>query len=749
MLLPHPDGGGMPSENEKLATGANRDELSKDQVQCEHTTARGASSQAFDAAERFRHEMLAKLGAAPRSIIGDGKLCRFSTKKNGRGDSGWYVFYDDDFPAGSFGDWRTGERFKWHARETRDMSPADRKQLEVTKAKRKADAEEAARKAIEDARDLWSKGGPAHKDSPYLARKKVLPYGIRARNSELLVPVHSDAGELISVQRILPNGRKLFVEHTSVAGGSFVIGGLDGASEIIIGEGYATCATLHEATALPVIVAFNAGNLGPVAQQIRERFPNTKIIIAVDDDHETFLDKGVNPGVRAAEKAARAVGGALAKPVFDRAANEAGSDWNDYAELRGKDAVAAAFAQAQGDHDKEGERQKTIGLLPWSRKANGELKDKSYPNAFNALSLSGHEFTHDTFHRRRLVDGNELSHQTCRELRNEIIRKYEADPGPDNVANAAQSLCDQNSFNPVVEYLGLLKWDGVKRVDRWLARYLGAQDTPLNRAIGRLLLVAMVRRAKQPGCKFDFVPILEGPQDIGKSLAIKALAGEENFTDVDPTHLDEKGQQETLAGVWIAELCELSGMKKADIDKTKAFITRTNDRARAAYGRFVTDQPRACIFVGTTNEINYLRDMTGNRRFWPVKVSKIDIGALTRDRDQLFAEAALIEAGGEPLILPADLHADAKAEQEGRVVEDPWEAILAGITGSLHPARDGGDEWRVHTKELFNHLDIPLERRAPQQAQRIAAIMRRLGWEPVENQKIGKEQGKGYRRAAQ
>ena len=161
-----------------------------------------------------------------------------------------------------------------------------------------------------------------------------------------------------------------------------------------------------------------------------------------------------------------------------------------------------------------------------------------------------------------------------------------------------------------------------------MTTYLGAEDTPLNAAIGRIVLIAAVRRVREPGVKFDTILVLEGEQGVGKSTVIRVLAGSENFSDQDILTLDGKAQMELLEGVWLYELCELEGLSRAETSKVKAFASRSVDHGRPAYARFKETRPRQCVFVGTTNDDQYLRDMTGNRRFWPVKVDKIDLEAL-------------------------------------------------------------------------------------------------------------------------
>ena len=332
----------------------------------------------------------------------------------------------------------------------------------------------------------------------------------------------------------------------------------------------------------------------------------------------------------------------------------------------------------------------------------GRLR-RTYRNARAAIQALGITCSYDEFHDVMKIGGHtigvwagQLSDAACCVLRQAIIDKYDFDPGKDNVNEAAVELCIENRFDPVVDYLDGLKWDGLERLDKWMVTYLGAADTPLNRAIAKLTLVAAVRRARQPGCKFDHMLVLEGPEARLKSTTILTLAGsDENFSDQTILTAGDREQQELVAGKWFMEIPELAGMRKAEIEKTKAFITRTHDRARGAYRRYRSDAPRRCIFIGTTNDDSYLKSQTGNRRFWPVQIGVINIDALRRDRDQLFAEAAAVEAAGMPLVLPEELWTDARVEQEKRLEPDMWDDMLANAAGTIYPATDGSPALEV------------------------------------------------------
>jgi predicted P-loop ATPase len=327
-------------------------------------------------------------------------------------------------------------------------------------------------------------------------------------------------------------------------------------------------------------------------------------------------------------------------------------------------------------------------------------------------------------------------------LRVLIKEKFGFDPGKENTNDAAVQLCLRHQFDPVRDYLDRLNWDGVRRIDKWMTTYLGADDTELTRDIGILALVAAVRRVRDPGCKFDQIVVLESPEGSGKSSAIQILAGKENFSDQTILGLDDRQQQENLRGVWLYEIADLAGMSKAEVDKVKAFASRQDDRARPAYGRHLMKQPRRCIFIATTNNETYLKSQTGNRRFWPVKIGDVvKLESLKRDRDQLWAEAAGLERDGLPLRLSEELWATATAEQDKRRDPDPWDEILADVQGFVCDTLDGGQEERISTKKLLTiHLNLPADRCTDVNQKRLGFVMKRLGWtKPANAMRIADE----------
>ncbi|MGB6509236.1 MAG: virulence-associated E family protein [Xanthobacteraceae bacterium] len=363
----------------------------------------------------------------------------------------------------------------------------------------------------------------------------------------------------------------------------------------------------------------------------------------------------------------------------------------------------------------------------------------SLANAVIAIGALGIEASYDLFHHRIKVTYNGeaqtireglLTDDTVSATRSLINNTYRIDCGDANTLAAIKEIASANAYDPVLDLLNECqgKWDGVKRLDTWVIDYLGCEDTRLNRAIGRLALIAACRRARSPGCKFDSITVLEGDEGTNKSTAIRVLAGDENFSDQSILGAKDKEVQEQLDGVWMHENADLAGMKRAEVEHVKAFASRQVDRARPAYGRVREDRPRRSIEWGTTNNKEYLLSQTGNRRFWPLQTGKIDIEALKRDREQLLGEAATYEATGESMTLVASLWGDAREAQEQRRVADPWEDILASIPDSMvHKSGDGSE--RIASAHVLTHvLQIPTAQQTSAHGQRLARAMDHVGW---------------------
>ena len=272
-------------------------------------------------------------------------------------------------------------------------------------------------------------------------------------------------------------------------------------------------------------------------------------------------------------------------------------------------------------------------------------------------------------------------------LRHYLERVYGL-TGKDRIFDAVNIVAQQASFHPVREYLDACTWDGVPRVETLLIDYLGAEDNAYTRAVTRKALAAAVARIYRPGCKFDYMLTLRGRQGIGKSAIIGKLGGQW-FSDSFTT-LQGKDAYEQVQGVWIMEVGELAGMRKAEAETIKLYISKQVDRFRPAYGRRLQEFPRQCIFIGTTNEQQFLRDTTGNRRFWVIDTPNDPTLSLWTDLTpetvrKVWAEAVEIFKKGEPLYLPKELEKVAREVQESYEEENPKAGVVADYLDRLLP----------------------------------------------------------------
>ncbi|MEO1119109.1 MAG: VapE domain-containing protein [Pseudomonadota bacterium] len=362
------------------------------------------------------------------------------------------------------------------------------------------------------------------------------------------------------------------------------------------------------------------------------------------------------------------------------------------------------------------------------------------------LTLQGHQLSDDVIR----LDDRVLSH-----LRQLVLDTFGYDPGKDMLDDAVRQLCYENSFDPVRDYLDSLQWDGTSRLNTWLHDYLSAEDNDYTQAVGALTLIGAVRRARTPGCKFDTILVLEGDQGVGKSSAVRILASDDFFSDEDIMGCDTKERIELLQGVWLQELSELEGMGKREVAAVKAATSRQVDRARLAFGKHTTEAPRRCIFIGTCNENQYLRDPTGNRRFLPVTVGQVDFVGLHDVRDQLWAEAAVREAEGASTVLDSRLWQVAAAEALERVVDDPWQDVLRDLNDPYSKVfqehvyvNEALMDLRLKSSSVLEIVGVTVDRRNPSYGQRAVTLMRSLGWEKPRNNIRFPDgySGKGYRK---
>jgi predicted P-loop ATPase len=313
---------------------------------------------------------------------------------------------------------------------------------------------------------------------------------------------------------------------------------------------------------------------------------------------------------------------------------------------------------------------------------------------------------------------------------------------------AVDMVAHENSFHPLRNFLNGLQWDKQPRLDTWLSRYVGSeaeQTEDLEQAeknvtthrkytatIGRMFLIGMVARIMRPGCKCDYMLILEGPQGARKSTVCAILGGpwfSDNLQDVTS---DSVRASMHLRGKWLIEMAELSAVSKAETEALKAFLTQTEERYTPKYGRNEVVEARQCVFIGTTNQTTYLRDESGGRRFWPVTVGEIDTDALIRDRDQLFAEAVASFNSGEKWWPDGEFERELIApQQERRFVIDEWENLISTwIDGALdQEGKRLPPRRRCTVKEAAEGaLLLDPAHLGTREQRRITAALRRLGW---------------------
>lgn len=276
-------------------------------------------------------------------------------------------------------------------------------------------------------------------------------------------------------------------------------------------------------------------------------------------------------------------------------------------------------------------------------------------------------------------------------------------------------------FHPIVDWLDALRWDGKPRIDTWLTNTFACDNTPYHKAVAAKFLIAAVRRVRQPGCKFDYMLVLEGLQGIGKSQSLRELFTIDWFSDAIPPDLNSRDAAMALLGVWCLEFAEIEHLIRNEVETIKAFLSRAVDRYRPPYGKAYVDRPRQGVLVGTTNADDYLRDSTGNRRIWPVKCQCASPDWIRVNREQLWAEAAHREANGESVWMEdADLQQSASEAQADRMSSDMWADVVAA--------------WLIERREaripdiMTDALSIPRERQGKSQEMRVAGILRQLGW---------------------
>lgn len=688
-------------------------------------------------------------GLEPAQPLTFGKLTRCKTTQDkGKEKNGWYVIHEhrteknEILIFGSFGDWRTGDSNKIKVKPGR-MSQEERDVMRARQedAKRRAAevAANAARRAANRAAFLF-KHMPEKGRSAYLERKQIIGMRVRyaPRTGALLIPMTTARDQIVGLQVIYPEkqadtGRdKSYWPHgMSKEGAYHLIGPHPEPGEpVLVCEGYATGASLHMATSFAVAIAFDAGNLTAVAKAMRERFPGRALIVCRDDDWKTKRPNGEpwNPGEEKGSNAALIVGGQVVGPIFSGERDIKWTDFNDLHCAEGLDAVrrqvlAVVKPPAAGGWKDQLARTENGSLI--AHMQNVELilgNDERWAGviAFSAFSSKIVKL------RTPPYGGGTGDWGDIDDIRvmKWLAQQYNLRVKASSVIEAVSVVAHDHAFHPVRNYLNKLEWDRVPRLDMWLNTVMGVAQSGYSAKVGKRWMISAVARVMRPGCKADSVMILEGGQGEGKSTAMSILGGDW-FMDT-PFALGDKDGFQAIRGKWIIELGELDSFNKAESTKAKQFFSASTDTYRESYGRRTNDVPRQCVFVGTTNQDEYLKDATGNRRYWPVACTKVDLEQLREIRDQLWAEAMFCYEAGEIWWVNRDETAMFSEAQDERFVVDEWEGpILNWLEESQIGETTSGSEVLASALKLdFGHWGKP-------EQMRVGAIMHRLGWRRV------------------
>jgi predicted P-loop ATPase len=336
----------------------------------------------------------------------------------------------------------------------------------------------------------------------------------------------------------------------------------------------------------------------------------------------------------------------------------------------------------------------------------------------------------NAFQERIEVEGGPLRDVDVVRLRSRINQVYRAHFGRDLAFDAVRHVADGNTFDPLVAYLDSLTWDGVPRIQSFLTKYFSVQSSPLVERYGAKWLIGAVARGYVPGEKVDTVLILKGPQGVGKSTGLAALVPEREWFTDDHVDVHSKEGALTIRGKWIVEFGELASFRGKALEAIKDFLTRQVDRVRDPYERIAQDRPRRTVFAATTNQDTFLFDTTGARRQWVAAATSVDVAAIRRDRDQLWAEAVVAYKAGTEWHLSkeeAAHHAEVVDEYQ---VQSPWEPIVAKwLTTTTIPA-DG----LTTTDVLRQALNLDAGKMTRTAEMDVAAILRRLGYVRVRKQ---------------
>ncbi|ACF50608.1 VapE domain-containing protein [Stenotrophomonas maltophilia] len=728
------------------------------------------------------------------ALNADGTLVRFHVEGDRRGTrNGWAVLFGDNVPAGEFGSWRTGIRHAWCAKSPTTLSAAEqraiRQRQEAARSARERDQREREDAAAKVANVLWNRAIPADAHHPYLVRKGIHAHGLRVapwpvRNSDglvfrhidnaLLVPVMNSAGRIVSLQAIFPRmdpalGRdKDFLSGGRKQGCFHVIGKPVPGQPIAIAEGYATAESIHQATGWCAVVAWDAGNLGPVGQAWRGAMPDASFVLCADNDQWTRqpLD---NPGVTLATQTAADIDARVAWPEFAalHGDDDRPTDFNDLHLREGLDAVrtqllppvppAAGDDVAQDDAPSSGSaRYQVPGNLSafdaFTPFPDTSARGRPLPTARNLAELcrrTGVTVRYNVIRKdlEILVPGLQTTVDNAKEVAAGEVMDCMHRAGM-ATASFETNLCqvaEANPYNPVASWITSRPWDGQRRLQAFFDTVQEAQPTRM--ADGRVLKEVLMRRWLISGVAAAFEPdgvVARGvltfvsKQNLGKTRWARQLAPAELQLIADGVVLDpaNKDSVKQVISKWIVELGEVDAtFRRTDIAALKSFISRSHDEIRRPYARTESRYARRTILFASVNDERFLRDATGNTRWWTVHA--VALGEPARiDMQQVWAEAHALYSSGETWHLSAEeLDALNATNSEHEPISPIAELIDRHFDWSL-PAEHWSAHYRATEIVIAVGIDKPNRREVNEAA---AYVVKRHG---VRTRVVGKERAK-------